>query len=442
MIWQARVNPNKSVWSYLEAIVLTAIALGVSFKLNSADPFFFHAAFPWIWFIPVLLALRYGMGPGLLSVCMITLVFVFNQSADALEQNYHRLYLLSGCILTLICAEFSSLWAARVRRAEQAAFYAEHRLNQMAHAYHVISHSHTQLEQSLIAKPVTLRSAVQACIDLLKESNGALSNEHAKRFIELISFNCNIEECALYLMEQNKLALQPAAKIGDMNTLAVEDPLVLRCLQEGLTSYHAVNELSRQDRSEYLVCAPMQDSQGKVLGLFVIKSMPFLALNDENLQLLSILLGYYANQHGAYLQAQAILKHYPNCPLEFAAQLMQLTTLSRNAGVVSTLTGIYIKSWDKQADFIQALLAQRRGLDLIWVYQADDICIVFVLMPFTAEAALLGYRNRIERWLQESYGVDLMLGPVTIHAQALKHKNPIDHLNQLIEYRNHHEPVA
>ena len=49
-------------------------------KVNPLGP---SSSIAWIWFAPVLLALRYGMGPGLLSVIMITTIFVMNESSEA-----------------------------------------------------------------------------------------------------------------------------------------------------------------------------------------------------------------------------------------------------------------------------------------------------------------------------------------------------------------------
>ena len=47
-----------------EVVFLPLIAVGLGLWLNPADPLWIDAAFPWPWFAPLILALRYGPLPG------------------------------------------------------------------------------------------------------------------------------------------------------------------------------------------------------------------------------------------------------------------------------------------------------------------------------------------------------------------------------------------
>ena len=64
---------------------------------------------------------------------------------------------------------------------------------------------------------------------------------------------------------------------------------------------------------------------GLGLGLLVVRSMPFFALNLENLRLVTVLLGYYADGVGAGRETRQVLARVPACPPEFALDMVRLT---------------------------------------------------------------------------------------------------------------------
>ena len=54
-------SSNANPWAILgEIVLLPLIAVGLGIILNPEDPLWIHASFPWVWFAPVVLALRYG----------------------------------------------------------------------------------------------------------------------------------------------------------------------------------------------------------------------------------------------------------------------------------------------------------------------------------------------------------------------------------------------
>ncbi|MEZ5728657.1 MAG: hypothetical protein R3E48_12040 [Burkholderiaceae bacterium] len=54
-----------------EGMLLVGLTLLLSHWLAPRDPFGIHAAFPWPWLTPLLLALRYGTIDGAFSVCLM-----------------------------------------------------------------------------------------------------------------------------------------------------------------------------------------------------------------------------------------------------------------------------------------------------------------------------------------------------------------------------------
>ena len=56
---------SRSRW--LEVIFIPLLVVGMAWLWRPEDPLLLKAAFPWLWFAPALVALRYGVMSGLVS---------------------------------------------------------------------------------------------------------------------------------------------------------------------------------------------------------------------------------------------------------------------------------------------------------------------------------------------------------------------------------------
>ena len=117
---------STAVWlvAATEAVILCVIAVAVGRWAAPADPFGLHAAFPWLWIIPALLAMRYGTAIGVTAVIALVICWLGLPQLDvgqAMEERpFPKIFFLGGVILTLICAQFSDIWSARTRRLRAA----------------------------------------------------------------------------------------------------------------------------------------------------------------------------------------------------------------------------------------------------------------------------------------------------------------------------------
>ena len=145
------------VWA--EAVAIPVIAIAAAFVVSPRDPFLVNATFPWLWFAPVLVALRYGLAPAVLSLAILVVSFVAARlGLPAL--HIHRLaqgQFLGGIMLTLLAGEYGSLWILRLRRSEQMSAYATQQLEALTRTLHMTRLSHDRLEQTIIGKPVLQR---------------------------------------------------------------------------------------------------------------------------------------------------------------------------------------------------------------------------------------------------------------------------------------------
>ena len=171
-------SSNANPWAILgEIVLLPLIAVGLGIILNPEDPLWIHASFPWVWFAPVVLALRYGplAGMGAAGILLLTWLGLNTGQHD----SFPKLPFLGGLILIMLIGEFSSLWVARTRRAETVQVYLDQRLEYLTHQYYLLRLSHDRLEQDLISRPMAMRDALKTLRDIS-------ASDHDRKNLSLI----------------------------------------------------------------------------------------------------------------------------------------------------------------------------------------------------------------------------------------------------------------
>ncbi len=390
-----------SFWQGGEALLLTALALGVGFWLSPQDPFGVHAAFPWVWLVVVLLALRYGTAAGLGSAALLLGIWLLGQRWGWFA-GFPKSFFLGGALLAFVCGEYRDFWQGRWRQAEGCARYLSERLEVLTHSLYLLRLSHERLEQSLIGQPLTLREALSRLRTLALSEGEALPAPLAERFVRLLAQYFQLEAAGIYRLEGQKGVL--LAQVGSMGPLHLEDPLVHYALQENALCHVAEGAREKASVSRYLVVAPLKASGGQVLAWLVVEQMPFLALHHEALQMLMAFLGYFADSLEAQHRARPILEVFPDCPLLFAAELLKLYRLKREAGIESHGVLWMAGPDPHQQEVLRLVRESRRGLDLLWETQREGCSLLVVLMPFARRAAVEGYLARIRRLVEERWG--------------------------------------
>jgi hypothetical protein len=168
-----------------------------------------------------------------------------------------------------------------------------------------------------------------------------------------------------------------------------------------------------------LVCAPVVAADGDVLALLAIRRMPFLSLNFDNLQLLLVLLGYYADGVEHSRQVREILDVVPDCPYDFALDMSRLSRLARSAGIASSLVALVFPHDDAGDSFFEHVMRRRRSLDLLWPIRTEGKSVLVNLMPATDETGVDGYLARIEASLQVQFDLDLEGARIGVHTLHL-----------------------
>jgi hypothetical protein len=389
---------------WAETAVITLIACALGWWAAPDDPLLQHSGFPWLWLAPVLVALRYGVMPGIFSAIGLLgdwgLLLALSEQAPDLP----RAYFVGGVLLVLICGEFHAVWSNRVERRNEANAYLDERLNRLTRRYLLLRLSHDRIEQELLVKPGSLRDALLR----LREINpGAAPDTPLPDIDELLALMaqyCQLEAAAVYLVPQDDgdapVLSAPLTVIGKPPQLQADDPMLLRALER-----RSLVHIAEQAEASHLVVAPILTSDDRLLGILAVSHMPFFALNRENLQLLDLLLGYYADVVQGGDEAQRLRLELPGCPWPFVEELVRVQRIQQRVGVASHVV-VFRFSGDQAFEIAGEVERMRRGLDVIWPVDTGTHAALAVLLPLSSSAASEGYILRIEHWLKDRYGID------------------------------------
>lgn len=407
-------------WSWTETVALTLLACAIGFAADPQQPFFVAGEFPWLWFAPTLLALRYGTMSGVVSGAILLLAWLlFHTLALTPAAEFPKTYFFGGLILTMICGEFSDIWQTRLRRLNEANHYLDERLGRITKLHHLLRLSHDRLEQELLSRPATLRDTLSALRELVIKNPDNETLPAAAELIVLLAQYCQIESAALYRCDPEGGNLELAASVGTPSPPDATDPLLRHALETRALAHIRSTGINPSHTTGSLVVAPVQNSDGVLFGMLVVDGMPFFALNQDTLQLMSVMLGYYADStsHGTALRD--ILQCYPDCPTDFAEEAAKLWGLAHLFGLDSNIVTLTFLPNGECDDALALVKRMKRSLDIVWVAACGDRILHINLMPLSGDMAVEGYLSRIDALLKQHFGYTLEDSQINFHVTPL-----------------------
>jgi polysaccharide biosynthesis protein PelD len=429
----APVHQRRVMWLEVVVITLGVIAAGIFFEHD--DPFQINGEFPWIWIAPLLIALRYGVPPGLVSSLILIAAWKLMDHLSETHESFPEQFFLGGLIMVMLCGEFSAAWGARLRRAEETNHYLDERLSRMTLRHLLLRLSHDRMEQEILTKPVTLRDALGG-LRQLTAAQGDSSLPASLPLLQLLTQYCQLESAAIFVANEVGHYVR-TSQIGSSLNLSANDPLLLYALEHRSLSHLLIEGLPDVDLpSPFLVVAPILASDKQVLGVLAIDRMPFLALNEENLQMLSVMLGYYADCVNEAEGARQFFKLFPDAPNDFAAEFSKLLHLQRSNNIISHVVVLSFANDENGRQAVAQLTHIRRGLDIPWQTSTGDRLLLVNLMPLANKPAVDGFLLRIETMLKEYMGADYdqwSLNPIRI---SLAESDPMASLKRVFGARH------
>lgn len=431
----------------LELTVLMTAAMALGYAAMPGNPLLLDLGFPWAWLLPLVLALRYGTLAGIGAALMLLGGWFLFHRIGAQPGSFPRSFFVGGTLMALLAGQFGDVCASRLARQRSIHRYLDERLAALTKHHYLLRISHARLEGDLLARPTTLRDTLAQLRAATAEQAGAEAQAGAANrdergpagrlsaavpMIQLAAQACQLEAAALYRCDGDRVLPDAEATVGPGCRLDAGDPLLRRCLQ---TRQLVHRRLDGGDGvpSRYLAVAPVLSGADRVIGVLVIERMPFLALHHDNLELLLVLLGYYADGVVHAAAARAIERVLPDCPHEFALDYARLARLRREAGIASTVVALAFGADEHSADWFEQAVRSRRALDLAWACERGPHRVLLTLMPLADTEAAAGYLLRIEQMLQAQFGVDFEQGRIGIHTLPVPADGDPEPLRRLLQ---------
>lgn len=426
-----------AAWAqWLEVVLIPLVAIGIAWLARPDDPMLASTLFPWLWLAPVLIALRYGVLPGLLGSIPILLNWAVADHLGLVIDDFFPAFFFGGGVLVLLCGEFSDVWRDRNLRMEETNLYATERLSRLTKRHLLLNLSHDRLEQEMLARPGSLRDALARLRTIAIEgSRDQLPMPGAAGLLQLLSQYVNIESAALYTLEvrgSSQVLGKLVTRLGEPEDLAPDDELLRLALEKCSLAHIASQDVSLERQTNQLVVAPLVAGNDTLIGVLAVTRMPFFSLNVENLQMMSVILAYYADNIRHAPEVHQIQERLPTIPALYAEELVRVMLMQKKIGIPSQIVVMTFNG--PQREEIQAeFLRIKRGLDLYWQSQVNGKPVIAVLMPFASHSAKDGFLQRIEGWLMGRFGGNFDSLGIYLRTIDFAQEDPLEALAEVVK---------
>lgn len=416
-------QPRKSM-AWVEILGVTIGLYALAYGIRPADPLLVGSAFPWVWLGPMLLALRYGVIAGGISLAILWVAhWAWWLPAAPAGTTMPASAFFGGFVFTFLCGQFCEMWSFRVHRAAEHGSFLEGRLAGLSRDHYLLHLSHDRVLQDMVMKPVTLRDSLARIRGETMQAE-VMTVPNAGPFLRLVAHYCSLETASLHAVIRGAPETNALASVGEPHPLALEDPLVARALKSNELVHVRLESAEARAASRYLVCAPAVDSQGHARFFLTVEMMRFTALTLEGLQTLSVLLGYYADSLSMAHVIRPLRQSVPHVESGFALEMMRLTRIANETGLESGLVALTIEPGPQARAVWDQLLRSGRKLDVAWPIVVANRYALLTIMPLAGSAAVESYLLRIERLMKERFGLDFESGVVTPHTLMIDGEPP------------------
>ena len=430
--------PEKAILraQWLEVFAIPLIAIALAWLTLPGDPTLAGVSFPWLWLAPILVALRYGVTPGLLASIAILANWLLASQMGLVPNEFATGSFFGGGLMVVLCGEFSDVWRDRNQRMEETYLYVTERLSRLTKRHLLLNLSHDRLEQEMLARPGSLRDALARLRTLAIESSGGeVAMPGATGLLQLLSQYVNIESAALYTLESRgrDLALGPCvASIGDPEPLVADDELLLLALESSSLAHITSQEVSLDAHTRQLVVAPLIAGNGAMIGVVAVTRLPFFSLNVENLQMMSVMLAYYADNIRVAPEVHAVQQQLPAMPALYAEEFIRMLHMQKKVGISSHIV-VMTYGGPRREEIPAEFLRVKRGLDLYWKTTVDGKPAIIVLMPFTSPSAKDGFLHRTEDWLKSRFSGSFESLGIALRVIDFANEDPLMVLGDLVK---------
>lgn len=380
----------------LESLVLTVALPVIGFGVSADDPFYLNCRFQWLILAPLLISLRYGFLFGMGSTSLLITSFTFGRYFNWVDIPFFPVEMVVGMLLiTLVAAEFHNLWQHKIQHLQHRYNYLDLRMNEFSRTYHILKGSHSLLEQQLTGHTKSIRTSlldIESQIQALSKLDGEPLEGVGEHILKLLSDYGSIQTASLYAVsEGQKLGLHPIACLGDSPSCWPSNPLVREAFKTGCVT--SIQNIDEELGSDILVVIPLMDVHQKIWGMVIVNEMPMFALQENTLDMLSLLGGHIGDLIQRRTEANLLSK---DVWAEFECELHRILRDARSFNADAAVVVRVISTSQAYDGLMSRVHSELRGLDKVMNFHDDfGHQIIINLLPITNENGLKGFLSRL-----------------------------------------------
>ncbi len=390
--------------------VLPALIGAVLFSERSLG---LASGYLWVAALPVVYAARYGSGWG--AFCALVAGVVWVQPFMALEGSLtQRTIMAIGTLcLSIIVGASSDRWRTRSNQSEAENAYLRHRLKEFSNDYHVLKVSHGHLEEFMAGQRLSLRSALQALTPVFTSSEEGI--KAGSDLMAVFAQFCSVQVAGLYAMKSDTLVNQEAiATHGNMGQLPMFDPLIREAIKQRKLVSLRLDSVSVDTTDDSLLAVvPISDSSGRLHGILAVRDMHFMAFQQENLNVLALLGGYFGD-----LLSRSEGRDKSRTAW-FLAEIDSALRFCKSHSVKSTLVCMRMVDTEQARSVAHWISTDLRSLDRSWILPSKtDGPTVSILLPLQSKQQSADYLRRVATDLLKKH--DIALPSVVVEVDSMQ----------------------
>jgi len=400
-------------YAYLETLIIVTAYLFLGYLIDPQDICMLNGQISYILILLAIITLFHGFENGILSIAIIAFAMWFSYPF------FEYTEFLVALMMTMIFSEFHYYWTKKIKAAEINSTYRGNKLDELSKAFYTLKISHDQLEKNYVIKPMSIRHSIEYIIEKNRDINESetivdKNREYYLSFLGLLEKSFNVQNALiLYKHADDKKKL-----IDEKNAyLAYSSKTSKHTIEELLNDYLVDKAISRQTaiyisdksgeptinsnyNSEFIGAIPAI-LEKNVVCVLIIKKMPFMSFNRENLTSISILLEYFSIE----IRKKHVLRTSNEISIveneEFRFEYARLRHLYQNFKTGSINLVMRIDNEVQATRIYEKVDKMLRSLDMLTMIKHNEMYYIILMFPLHDKAAALGYLNRLLNFLDE-----------------------------------------
>lgn len=380
---QIKVNFKKlKINVIFEILAFIVLSISIGYAANHNDPLLLNSKnFNYFYLVLIIFSLFYGLGAGVIAL------FTYTILGELFYKEFPLDFFLNGLLTTFISGEFHYYWTRKIENIQIKAYYLDEKVREIGTAALATKLSHDQIEKSYLSKPYTIRGAI---IEILNKKD-------IDKFLDFISNQFFVQSFGLifYDSKKNKITKIYTHNMENLDKNNIlNNPIVEKMLDIKEIIY--IKDIINESKDiKYIASIPILDLEDNVKAFLLIKEIPFIHYNHENLLSVQIITDYFLWQYEKLIQMEKSKVEILNyIPKEIQFEILKLYQLNKNIGVESVLIVFKINKSNSEI-FDNFLNLGLRALDFHYKIGGTKFDIFLVVLPLVSKEGGFGFMNRV-----------------------------------------------